>query len=147
MGMTPQYFHAITAILSRYILCFFANYTHHKNLYMHIGPFTPTEWMHNYTPTRHSAHTAHSTAFCMQDNQNVPCPAATTVYNITHISTCHTNTALLMDSTRQTTSAMLSSELQPPTIWLLHSHQHALHTALWATKVASHVLKNFNTGH
>ena len=42
-----------TTILScyPYILCHFANYAHHKTLYMQISIFTPTKWMHNHTST------------------------------------------------------------------------------------------------
>ena len=61
-----------------------------QNDIMHIGIFTPT-----------TLSTAYSTAFSIQDNPYVPCPA-TKVHNIIHTPTCYTNSALLMHSTAST---------------------------------------------
>ena len=59
--------------------------------YTCTGLFTPTKWLHNYTPS-----TIH---FCIQDNPYVPCSGATKVHNITDPPTCCTDPALLMHST------------------------------------------------
>ena len=72
-------------------------YAHHKTLYVHIGLFTPTKWMHNYTPRHSALLTPQPSAY--KTAPYVPCSAATNVHNITDTPTCHTDSELLMHST------------------------------------------------
>ena len=73
-----------TTILSHhpYILCHFANYAHHKTLHMHIGLFTSTKGMRNYTPTRHSALLTQQPSTCKTTICATAYSSATKVHNI-----------------------------------------------------------------
>ena len=85
--------------------------------------------LHDYAPTRHSALlTPQLFAYNMCHVQR---QQKLTTYS--HLN-CHTNTSLLMDSTASAYKtdhichAQWQLKLQLPTTWLLHAHQHALHT-------------------
>ena len=84
VGMEPSKVNQTRLSHHPYILCHFANYTHHKTLYMHIGLFHPlNECIANYKTT----HIAMSYS------------AATKVHSTYHTPTIHTESALLMHST------------------------------------------------
>ena len=62
--------------------------------------------------------TVHSTAFCIQNDQYLPCSAATKVHNITDAPTCHADSVLLVYSTVQKWYTLISPTLNLPTLIL-----------------------------
>ena len=88
--------------------CLCANYTHHKTLYMQFGLFTPTKSMDNYTQG-----TQHSSLHSLPDKTThayVPCSTATKIHIQHAIQTQHCSWTPQLLHTRQTISAMLSSD-------------------------------------
>ena len=63
--------------------------------------------------------TAHSTVFHIQNNQYLPCSAATKVHSMTDTPTCHADSVLLMYSTVQKWYILISPTLNLPTKWVL----------------------------
>ena len=86
--------------------------------------------MNAYLHTKKAHSSAHSTAFRIQDSPYVPHSTATKVHNITHTSTCSTNSAWLMHSrasaykTDHILSCSVVIKLQPPTDFSMHINMH-----------------------